>query len=162
MRGRGPSKEDEAKRLAKRRADMSSYEARTKDAQEKTIRKAAGVKEPVEIHAPKDVLDLTVMNLLADPALLDGHGSGEGVRTLTESQRRERQRAGMNERAALERKALDKFIKPEDDEPDFGYSLSNYEGEPLPEELDNLNDPWADDDDLDNVTLNDFNEGSDE
>lgn len=65
MRGRIPKEETE-KRLAKHKADMASYEARTLEQEAKAIRKAAGVKEPVEIHAPKDVLDLTVMNLLAD------------------------------------------------------------------------------------------------
>jgi hypothetical protein len=115
MIGRGPSKEDEAKRLAKRKADMARYEARTKEAQEKVLKRAAGIKEPGDIPPPKDVLDLTVMNLLADPGLLDGHGAGEGVRTLSETQRRERQREQMNARALESRKALDKFIKGEDD-----------------------------------------------
>jgi hypothetical protein len=84
------------------------------------------------------------MNLLADPGLIDGKGGEAGIRTLTESQRRERQRARMNEQAAESRKALDSFINPPKEET-FGYAL-NYEGEELPEDLDNLHDEWTDDD----------------
>lgn len=151
MRGRGPSKEDTAKDVERRKAAMDKYFARTKEAEDRLIKKAAGVKEPVDIHPPKDVLDLTVMNLLADPALLDGRGSEQGVRTLTEQQRRQRQREQMDERASENRKALNSFIKAdEDDEPDFGYRL-NYEGDDLPEDLDDLHDELADDD---STTLN--------
>jgi hypothetical protein len=80
-----PGPQSQAKRLAERKAAMQRYEQRSKE-QEQKAKEGRGVKEPVEIQAPKDVLDLTVMNLLAEPALLDAHGSGEGVRTLTQQQ----------------------------------------------------------------------------
>ena len=66
------------------------------------------------------------------------------MRVLTDAQRRERQRARLDAQAGDSRKLLDVFVNPEKEET-FGYGL-NFEGEPLPEDLDDLHDPLADDD----------------
>ena len=56
-----------------------------------------------EVDGPTDVLDLTILNLLADPALIDGKGTAN-VRVLTDAQRRERQRARLDAQAGDSRK----------------------------------------------------------
>ena len=156
MIGRLDPKETERKQ-AKLKSDMEKYAARSKAAEERMLNQANGIREPSVIAPPSDVLGFVELQLLSDPAVLDGKGSG-GLRTMTDDQRRERNRARMNEQAADARKALDKAIGgDEDDEPDFGYAL-NYKGEELPEELDNLHDELADDDVFD-VGLNPEMEG---
>src|SRR4051794_36281535 len=63
------------KREEKRMTAMASYFANSAEAQEKLRKSAAGIREEVERTAPKDELDLVVMNLLADPAVIDGKGA---------------------------------------------------------------------------------------
>ena len=112
---------------------------------------AAGITEKPELHGPRDELDLVVMNLLADPAVMDGKGSAN-LRVLTDDQRRARNRARMNEQAAEARCHLDKVLKG-DDEDESSFDLDTYQGVSLEEaeriinrddEGDPLEDLWAD------------------
>src|SRR4051812_30139363 len=83
------------KREEKRKTDMAKYFGKSAEAREKLRRSAAGIKEEVVAPAPKDELDLVVMNLLADPAVIDGKGAAN-LRVLTDDQRRARNRARMD------------------------------------------------------------------
>jgi hypothetical protein len=93
------SKEQTEKNLERRKAAMERYAARSREAQEKLIKAAKGIKDKVEAPAPTDELDFVVMNILADPAgHLDRKGSTT-LRTLTNDQRRARARAQMDAQA---------------------------------------------------------------
>jgi hypothetical protein len=130
------------KKLAERKAAMQRYEQRTRDAQEKLLKRAAGVQEERAAVPFKDELDLVIQNLLGDPAgTLDGKGSAS-LRTLTDEQRRARRRAALDEQAAQARKDLDKFLHPEEEAPDYSWaSVSEEELESILDDDDD--DPYG-------------------
>ena len=150
LKGSIPREQTE-KELERRKAAMESYFARSKAAEERMLKQAKGVREPNVIAPPSDVLGFVELQLLSDPATLDGKGSA-GLRTLTDDQRRARARARMDEQAADARKALDKAIgEDEDDDPHDFTGLIGEEAEAVIERDD-------DDDDfsfLDDVSLTD-------
>ena len=82
------------------------------------MRRAAGLEEKTEQPPPRDELALIELNLLADPGLLDGRGAGDGIRTLTNDQRRALRREQLNAKAQDARKTLNKIIAGEEDEDD--------------------------------------------
>lgn len=80
LKGRLDPKEQEA-REAKRKTNMELYFARSREAHERLVKAAKGIKDKPEIPAPEDELDFVMLNILADPATLDSKGSG-GLRTV--------------------------------------------------------------------------------
>jgi len=120
-------KAEQEKRAIKLKSDLEKYQAKSAEALEKMRKSAAGIKEEPEVHGPKDELDLVVMNLLADPAILDGQGAAS-IRTLTDDQRRARKRAWMDEQAERAKEHLDKTLNTDKDE--SGFNFSTYEDAP--------------------------------
>jgi hypothetical protein len=128
MKGRIDPKE-QTKKETKLKSDMEKYFAKSREAQEKLRRSAAGIKEETQAPAPKDVLGLIEMNFLADPALLQGKGAVP-LQMLSEAQKRAQRRASLDAQSAKARKELDGFLKgDEDDEDDEdGFNFDTYEG----------------------------------
>jgi hypothetical protein len=131
--------------LADRKVKMERYFSRTREAQERLVKAAKGVKDKVEAPALTDELDFVVQNFLAEPALLEGKGAVP-LSILTPEQKRARQRARLDAQSADARAALDKAIKGDDDDDDSGFNFDTYEGL-SDSEADGLieNDPEADD-----------------
>jgi hypothetical protein len=137
LKGRLP-KDYQEKREAKLKSDMERYQARTRANHEKLLKSASGIKEEPETHAPKDELDLVMMNFLAAPDLLQGKGAVP-LQVLTEDQQRARRRQDLDAQAAKARKHLDKVLKGDDEDRDSYEALSASEADAL---IDGQDDDW--------------------